>query len=161
MPAMKVFTRCALTGALSIAALVELTSSAARSGAGPVFHKQAVAAAHPEASEAGASLLAAGGTAADAAAATMLALGVVSPTGSGLGGGGFALYYRARDKSLSFVDFRETAPAAATPALFAAREGDSASCSESPARALNSSGVAAAGAVSRKSTTLRLLSRAR
>ncbi|MET0341992.1 MAG: gamma-glutamyltransferase [Polyangiales bacterium] len=131
---MKVFTRCALTGALSIAALVALTSPAAHSSAGPVFHKHVVAADHPEASEAGASLLAAGGTAADAAAATMLALGVVSPTGSGLGGGGFALYYRARDKSVSFVDFRETAPAAATPALFAARAGDSASDAETRSR---------------------------
>jgi gamma-glutamyltranspeptidase/glutathione hydrolase len=89
-----------------------------------VYERYAVAADHPLASEAGAEVLAAGGNAADAAAATMLALGVVSPASSGLGGGGFALYYRASDRSLHYLDFREQAPAAATAALFARREGD-------------------------------------
>lgn len=83
------------------------------------FTKHAVAADHELASQAGAELLAAGGTAADAAAATMLTLGVVSPASSGLGGGGFALYYKASDKSLTFLDFREMAPSAATPEMFA------------------------------------------
>lgn len=89
-----------------------------------VFARHAVAADHPLASEAGARVLAAGGNAADAAAATMLALGVVSPASSGLGGGGFALYYRASDRSLTFLAFRETAPAAANAEMFARREGD-------------------------------------
>lgn len=88
------------------------------------FDRYAVAADHPLASEAGAEVLAAGGNAADAAAATMLALGVVSSASSGLGGGGFALYYRASDRTLHFVDFRERAPAAATADMFARREGD-------------------------------------
>ncbi len=89
-----------------------------------VYERYAVAADHPLASEAGAEVLAAGGNAADAAAATMLALGVVSPASSGLGGGGFALYYRASDHSLHYLDFRERAPAAATREMFARREGD-------------------------------------
>lgn len=84
----------------------------------------AVAADHPLASEAGASILQAGGNAADAAVATVLALGVASPASSGLGGGGFALYYRASDRTLTFLDFRDRAPAAATPDMFARREGD-------------------------------------
>lgn len=84
----------------------------------------AVAADHPVASEVGAGILQAGGNAADATVATVLALGVVSPESSGLGGGGFALYYRASDRSLTFIDFRERAPAATTPDLFARREGD-------------------------------------
>lgn len=75
----------------------------------------AVASDHPEASRAGAEVLRSGGTAADGAAAAMLALGVASPASSGLGGGGFALYYRASDRSLTFIDFRETAPEALTP----------------------------------------------
>ncbi|MEM8607511.1 MAG: gamma-glutamyltransferase [Myxococcota bacterium] len=83
-----------------------------------VFTSYAVAADQPAASRAGAEVLAAGGNAADAAAATMLALGVVNPASSGLGGGGFALYYRASDRSVSFLDFRERAPAAATPTMF-------------------------------------------
>lgn len=89
-----------------------------------VFTREAVAADHELASQAGAEVLAAGGNAADAAAATMLALGVVSPASSGLGGGGFATYYRASDRTLHFIDFREEAPSAATPAMFARREGD-------------------------------------
>jgi gamma-glutamyltranspeptidase/glutathione hydrolase len=83
-----------------------------------VFTRDAVASDHAEASQAGAEILAAGGNAADAAAATMLALGVVNPASSGLGGGGFALYYSAKDGSVSFLDFRERAPRAATPTMF-------------------------------------------
>lgn len=98
----------------------------ARSADGASFSHYAVAADHVDASAAGAAILEAGGNAADAAAATMMALGVASPTGSGLGGGGFALYYRASDKSLTFLDFRETAPAATKPDLFQARRGETA-----------------------------------
>ena len=83
-----------------------------------VFSREAVAADHVEASRAGAEILVAGGNAADAAAATMLALGVVNPASSGLGGGGFALYYRASDRSLTFLDFRERAPRAASRTMF-------------------------------------------
>ena len=82
------------------------------------FTDEAVAADHFEASKVGAEVLAAGGNAADAAAATMLALGVVNPASSGLGGGGFALYYCAKDGSLTFLDFRERAPRAADAAMF-------------------------------------------
>jgi gamma-glutamyltranspeptidase/glutathione hydrolase len=88
------------------------------------YAEYAVAADHPLASDAGAEILAAGGNAADAAAATMLALGVASPASSGLGGGGFALYYRASDRSVHYLDFREEAPSAATADMFARREGD-------------------------------------
>jgi gamma-glutamyltranspeptidase/glutathione hydrolase len=88
------------------------------------YSHYAVAADHPLASEAGASILHAGGNAADAAVATVLALGVASPASSGLGGGGFALYYRASDRSLTFLDFRDRAPSAATPTMFARQEGD-------------------------------------
>ena len=86
------------------------------------YTREAVAADHAAASEAGAAVLRRGGTAADAAAATMLALGVASPGSSGFGGGGFALYYRASDRSLAFLDFRETAPAATTPNVFEVAE---------------------------------------
>jgi gamma-glutamyltranspeptidase/glutathione hydrolase len=81
------------------------------------YARFAIATDHPEASLAGAEVLAEGGTAADAAAAAMLALGVASPASSGLGGGGFALYYRASDHSVTFLDFRESAPAAMTAGL--------------------------------------------
>jgi gamma-glutamyltranspeptidase/glutathione hydrolase len=87
-----------------------------------VFRQNAVAADHYEASKAGAEVLQAGGNAADAAAATMLALGVVNPASSGLGGGGFALYFSAEDGTLTFLDFRERAPRAATSSMFEADE---------------------------------------
>ena len=88
---------------------------------GGVFERDAVAADHVEASKAGAEVLAAGGNAADAAAATMLALGVVNPASSGIGGGGFALYYDAEQGSLTFLDFRERAPRASSPEMFEQR----------------------------------------
>ena len=82
------------------------------------YAQYAVAADHAVASDAGAAMLEAGGTAADAAAATMLALGVANPASSGMGGGGFLLYYKASDQSLTFLDFRERAPAASTPDMY-------------------------------------------
>ncbi|HMC35185.1 MAG TPA: gamma-glutamyltransferase, partial [Myxococcales bacterium] len=78
----------------------------------------AVATADTAASQAGASLLRAGGNAADAAAAAAFALAVVEPQSSGIGGGGFALVYLARDRQVRVLDFREVAPAAASPQMY-------------------------------------------
>lgn len=77
----------------------------------------AVAADHPLASEAGARLLREGGNAVDAAIAAALSSGVVQPSGSGLGGGGFAVV--AGPAGALALDFREVAPAAATRDMFA------------------------------------------
>ena len=73
-----------------------------------------VAAEHRLASEAGLSILQAGGNAVDAAVATSLAVGVTNPTSCGIGGGGFMLIFdRARGR-VEALDYRETAPAAAS-----------------------------------------------
>jgi gamma-glutamyltranspeptidase / glutathione hydrolase len=116
--------RSSLLAPLALVLLASLPLDV-QSSDGPRFKRYAVAADHTQASAAGVKLLAEGGNAADAAAAAMLALGVASPTGSGLGGGGFALYYRASDRTLTFLDFRETAPSSAKADMFRAREGES------------------------------------
>lgn len=56
------------------------------------------------------SILQAGGSAADAAIVAALVAGVTSPSSSGLGGGGFALYWDAAAKKMKALDFRERAP---------------------------------------------------
>jgi gamma-glutamyltranspeptidase/glutathione hydrolase len=75
-----------------------------------------VVSAHPDASQAGLSVLQQGGNAADAAIAMQWVLSVVEPQSSGIGGGGFAVVW-ARGKAWAF-DGRETAPGGATPDLF-------------------------------------------
>jgi gamma-glutamyltranspeptidase/glutathione hydrolase len=81
----------------------------------------AIATAHPLASGVAAAVLREGGNAADAAVAAALALSVVEPQSSGLGGGGFALVYVARERRVHALDFRETAPGAARADMFAGR----------------------------------------
>lgn len=83
-----------------------------------------VAAAHPLAAEAGMDVLRQGGSAVDAAIAVQAVLTLVEPQSSGIGGGAFMLHWRARDGRLDAYDGRETAPAAATPALFLDAEGE-------------------------------------
>lgn len=75
-----------------------------------------IVAAHPLATAAGQQILQDGGSAIDAAIAAQLVLALVEPQSSGLGGGGFLLH--AHGASVQAYDGRETAPAAATPALF-------------------------------------------
>lgn len=77
-----------------------------------------VVAANPHAVQAGADVLAAGGTAADALVAVQAMLGLVEPQSSGLGGGAFLVWYDAQAQELTTFDGRETAPLAATPRLF-------------------------------------------
>jgi gamma-glutamyltranspeptidase/glutathione hydrolase len=73
-----------------------------------------VVSAHPLASQAGCDVMEAGGTAADAAIAVQAVLGLVEPQATGLGGGGFLLYYDAASHTVQSYNGRETAPAAAT-----------------------------------------------
>jgi gamma-glutamyltranspeptidase/glutathione hydrolase len=83
-----------------------------------------VAAADPLAVEAGLEILRAGGSAADAAIAVQLVLGLVEPQSSGLGGGAFVLHWSERAKRVRSYDGRETAPAAARPERFLDRRGN-------------------------------------
>ncbi|SFS05732.1 gamma-glutamyltransferase [Sphingomonas jatrophae] len=82
-----------------------------------------VSAADPRAAAAGAEILRAGGSAADAAIATMLALNVVEPQSAGIGGGAFIVFHEAKTKRIVTIDGREAAPAAADMRWFFGPDG--------------------------------------
>ncbi|CAK0753279.1 gamma-glutamyltranspeptidase / glutathione hydrolase [Azospirillaceae bacterium] len=88
-----------------------------------VGHNMMVVSANPIASKIGFQTLEKGGSAIDAAIAVQLALGLVEPQSSGLGGGAFLLYYDAKKRALMAFDGRETAPAGVTPNLFIGADG--------------------------------------
>lgn len=82
-----------------------------------------VSAADPRAAAAGVEILRKGGSATDAAIATMLALNVVEPQSAGIGGGAFFVQYDAKRKRTTTVDGREAAPMAADPRWFFGPDG--------------------------------------
>jgi gamma-glutamyltranspeptidase/glutathione hydrolase len=88
---------------------------------GWAFQRQAVAAANPLATEAGARILRAGGSAVDAAIAVQMVLTLVEPQSSGIGGGAFLLHHDGR--RIQAFDGRETAPAEANEQLFLDAQG--------------------------------------
>ncbi|MEU0601963.1 gamma-glutamyltransferase [Streptomyces sp. NPDC006393] len=95
----------------------------ARPGSAPkvpvaVGYGGAVASVDQDASAAGIEVLKKGGNAVDAAVATAAALGVTEPYSSGLGGGGYFVYYDARTRTVHTIDGRETAPLTADSDLF-------------------------------------------
>lgn len=83
------------------------------------FQNAVVAADHPAASEAGATILRQGGNVVDAAVATSFALSVVRPASCGIGGGGFMVIWDANLQQSVAIDYRERAPQAAVAELFA------------------------------------------
>jgi gamma-glutamyltranspeptidase/glutathione hydrolase len=101
-------------GCLAVAAL-PVRAAAATQGM--------VVSAQHEASAAGLAILKAGGNAIDAAVAVGYALAVVDPCCGNIGGGGFMLI-RLAGGNETFVDFRETAPQAATPDMYLDAQGN-------------------------------------
>src|SRR4030095_15001065 len=79
--------------------------------------KGLVISANAIASQVGADVLKDGGNAADAAVATAFAMAVTFPFAGNLGGGGFLVYRSASGEAVTY-DFRETAPARASPTMF-------------------------------------------
>ena len=77
----------------------------------------AVVSAHALASEVGVNILKEGGNGVDAAIATQLALAVVYPDAGNIGGGGFIMIHLKSGENIS-IDFRETAPAAASRDMY-------------------------------------------
>lgn len=78
----------------------------------------AVTSVDADASRIGLDVLRRGGNAADAAVATASALGVTEPYSAGVGGGGYFVYYDAKQRKVSTIDGRETAPAGITKDAF-------------------------------------------
>ena len=78
---------------------------------------------HHLASDAGVEVMKQGGNAIDAAVATGFALAVVHPPAGNIGGGGFMLI-RLADGKVRFIDYRETAPAAATADMYLDAKGN-------------------------------------
>lgn len=71
-----------------------------------------------EASKIGRMIIEQGGNAVDAAVAVGFTLGLVEPNATGLGGGGFMTLRSAETGDIEFINFRECAPAAATPDMW-------------------------------------------
>src|SRR6266511_3403512 len=72
----------------------------------------------------GVDVLEQGGNAVDAAVATGFALAVTYPRAGNIGGGGYMLIHLAQRKIDTAIDYRETAPAATTRAIFLDERGE-------------------------------------
>ncbi|MDX3096537.1 gamma-glutamyltransferase [Streptomyces sp. ME01-24h] len=111
------------TAALSVGAAPPGADTPVRN-AGPtkvplaVGYGGAVSSVDADASAAGLEVLRRGGNAVDAAVATAAALGVTEPYSAGVGGGGYFVYYDAKQRKVHTIDGRETAPKSANDKLF-------------------------------------------
>jgi gamma-glutamyltranspeptidase/glutathione hydrolase len=108
--------------AIAFALIAFAAGGASSAPAAPRVHAM-VAAANPAAVDAGLKVLRAGGSAMDAAVAVQVALGLVEPQSSGLGGGAFMVYYDAGTRRVTAYDGREMAPAGASPEMFLRADG--------------------------------------
>src|SRR6476620_2993836 len=120
--------RTALTAVAALAVPAALLAAAPGAGAadtstaGRATAKQATAVGRggavstvdPEATRAGLRVLRRGGNAVDAAVAAAATLGVTEPYSTGIGGGGFFMFYDAKAKKIRTIDGRETAPMSTT-----------------------------------------------
>ncbi len=106
---MKQATAFLLAGVLS--ADLQAGSQPVRARNGMVSSQNVIA------SQVGVEVLWDGGNAVDAAVATAFALAVTHPTAGNIGGGGFLVLRPAKGEAVAY-DFRETAPARASPTMF-------------------------------------------
>src|SRR5947209_1712621 len=101
-----------------VALISGVVSATVGAGSVPVRAKHGIVASQNAiASRIGADAIKDGGTAIDAAVATAFALAVVHPAAGNIGGGGFIVYRPANGEPVAY-DFREVAPAKASPTMF-------------------------------------------
>ncbi len=105
------------TGSNKLPSLKDHSSYQYESTKKAVGKNGAVVSAHPLASKVGLEILKNGGNAIDAAIAIQLALAVVYPRAGNIGGGGFMVARLASGETIT-LDFRETAPAAASRDMY-------------------------------------------
>lgn len=108
---------------LALIALIALFAANISEAALVKAEKYLVSSANPLASAAGEEMLAAGGSAVDAAIAMQAVLSLVEPQSSGIGGGGFLLHYDKAEGKVVAYDGRETAPASVDENLFLGADG--------------------------------------
>lgn len=118
---MKIITRLVTPPLIAALALAVPAASFAQRTAVEAEHG-IVSSVHGLASEAGVEIMREGGNAVDAAVATGFALAVVFPYAGNLGGGGFMLIHLADGRDIA-IDYRETAPAAATRDMYLDAQG--------------------------------------
>jgi gamma-glutamyltranspeptidase/glutathione hydrolase len=105
------------------AMLMAMTAGSAWAGSQIVASRAALSTVSPLTTQVGLSVLKSGGNAADAAVAVAFALVAAHPQAGNLGGGGFLVYFEAKTGAIWTLDFRETAPAAASREMYATKDG--------------------------------------
>ena len=95
------------------------SASSGSNGKDSGTYKQAAVATDAEqCSKVGVEILKKNGSAVDAAIASLLCVGVINFHSTGIGGGGFMVYYNATSKTATVLDYRETAPGRANSSLY-------------------------------------------
>ena len=114
-----------LLGAPAHAQVAPLARTPVIPPATPILaHSGMAVAQESRAARIGIEILDRGGNAVDAAVAVGFALAVTYPRAGNLGGGGFMVIHLAKDNRDVAIDYRETAPAAATPTMFLDAKGN-------------------------------------
>jgi gamma-glutamyltranspeptidase/glutathione hydrolase len=106
-----------------------LIADSAWAGSQIIASRAALSTVSPLATQVGLNVLKSSGNAVDAAVAVAFALAVVHPQAGNLGGGGFLVYYESKSQSVWTLDFRETAPAAATREMYVTKDGSASTAS--------------------------------
>src|SRR3978361_2365593 len=123
-PALRALFATLLLGVAAHAQQLESTRPIIPKATGVVAHNGMVVAQESRAARIGVEILDRGGNAVDAAVAVGFALAVTYPRAGNIGGGGFMVIHLDKEKRDIAIDYRETAPSAATPTMFLDAKGE-------------------------------------